>query len=84
MKSLLRVEPADVLVETLKPADDGHGIIIRLFGASGEKKSATLDWTGHKPKAVFLSNTSEREGETVNGPVEVPGYGLVTLRVSLE
>ena len=84
LKSLLHVEPADVLVETLKPADDGHGIIIRLFGASGEKKSATLNWAGHKPKAVFLSNTSEKEGEKINGSVMVPGYGLVTLRASMD
>ena len=84
MSSLLRVEPADVLVESLKPADDGHGIIIRLFGASGQSRSAALKWTGLKPKAVFLSDTSEQEGEKVTGPVAVPGYGLVTLRASLD
>ncbi len=80
---LLKISPADVLVSALKPSDDGQALIVRLFGASGQTRSARLHWD-RAPKAVYLSNTSEQAGEKVSGPVTVPGFGLVTLRVELQ
>ena len=77
---LLSLAPDDVLVTALKPSDDRKAIIVRLFGASGETRSATVRWGRAQPKGVYLSNTSEKAGEKVSGPVSVPGYGLVTLR----
>jgi alpha-mannosidase len=77
---LLIVEPADVLVTALKPSDDGRAIIVRLFGAATQARSASLKWGDTQPKAVFLSDTSERAGERVGGRIEVPASGLVTLR----
>ena len=79
---LLTVEPADVLVAALKPSDDGAALIVRLFGASGAARSATLTWRS-PPKALSLSSTAEERGAEVRGPVTVPGYGLVTLRAEL-
>jgi hypothetical protein len=81
---LLRLDSEDVIVNSLKPADTGRALIVRLFGASGKTAPANIQWTGVKPKAVFLSGTSEKPGAPVTGPVTVPGYGLVTLRVELE
>jgi hypothetical protein len=77
---LLQVEPDDVLVTALKPSDDGKALIVRLFGASTKARSARLRWGDRKPKAVFLSDTSERAGRRIGGRVEVPASGLVTLR----
>jgi len=77
---LLRVEPADVLVTALKPSDDGRAVIVRLFDASAQPKSATLKWGGTPPSRVFLSDTSERAGKPVGNRIEVPASGLVTLR----
>jgi hypothetical protein len=77
---LLQVTPNDVLVMALKPSDDGKALIARLYGASGAAKTASLKWN-QKPVAVYLSDTSEQPREKVPGPVSVPGYGVVTLRV---
>ncbi len=79
-KSLLTVEPSDCLVTALKPSDDGRALVVRLFGATDEARSVSLKWGSAQPAAVFLSDTSERAGERVNGPVDVPAWGLVTLR----
>jgi alpha-mannosidase len=81
---LLRVEPSGVLVTALKPADDGRGLIVRLFNASRQAQSATLHWSVPAPKAVYLSDTSETAGQTVNGKIPLPSHGLVTLRASME
>ncbi len=79
---LLRVEPADVLLAALKPSDDGTALIVRLYGASGEARQATLSWT-RAPKALTLSSTAEERGAEVTGPIEVPGCGVVTLRAEM-
>ena len=79
-KSLLTVEPSDCLVTGLKPSDDGRALIVRLFGATGEAQSVNLKWGSVQPAAVFLGDTSERAGKPVDGPVDVPAWGLVTVR----
>jgi hypothetical protein len=76
----LRVEPDDVLVTALKPADDGNGLILRLFGASGQDRKVMLNWSKPGPSELWLSDLSERPLSRINGPVDVPGWGLVTLR----
>jgi len=83
-KPLLTVEPADVLVTSLKPSDDGQALIVRLFGASDRARSARLKWSGRKPTAAFLSDASEHAGKPVSGPIDVPACGLVTLRVEFK
>ncbi|MCX6903948.1 MAG: hypothetical protein NTW03_10830, partial [Verrucomicrobia bacterium] len=83
-KSLCTVEPSSVLVSAFKPSDDGHALILRLFGASTSQQKANLRWGALAPKAVCLSDTSEKPGAPVKGSIAVPASGLVTLRVALE
>jgi alpha-mannosidase len=77
---LLTVEPSDILVTALKPSDDGKALIVRLFGAAAKVRTASLKWGNEKPKAVFLSDTSERPGRPVGNRIEVPTSSLVSLR----
>jgi len=81
---LLTVEPADVIVTALKPSDDGRAVIVRLFGASTKTQSASLKWGSAQPKAMFLSDTSERAGARVNDRIEVPACGLVSVRAEFK
>jgi alpha-mannosidase len=83
LPSRLRVEPSDVLATVIKGSRDGKALIVRLFGASGEPRNASLTWSEPQPSAIFLSDLSERAGERVSGPIDVPGWGIVTLRVEL-
>lgn len=76
---LLRVEPSTVNVETLRPTEDGKGWIIRLFGASGKRCSVSLSWREPAPKAVYLSDITETQGQVVDGKIDVPAWGMVTL-----
>ena len=81
--SLLGIEPADVLVSALKPSEDGEALIVRLFGASGEARQATIEWGGTGTVDIYESNLGEDQGAAVEGAVVVPGYGMVTLRIVL-
>jgi alpha-mannosidase len=73
-----------VVVTALKPSDDGGAWVVRLFGASGKTVPAKLDWGRRTPKAVYLSDTSEKAGAVAGKTVSVPGYGLVTVRAEFE
>lgn len=78
--SLLQLSSEDVVVTGLKPADDGNAWIMRLYGASGKDKTVKFNWGSRRPKATFLSDTSEVAHEPIKRSVKVPGYGVVTVR----
>ncbi len=82
--SFVRVEPAGVIVSALKPSEDGKALIVRLFGASGRAEKATLTWDKPEGMTVWMSNIAEQQGPQVAGPVDVPPYGMVTLRVTAQ
>ncbi|MEN6457747.1 MAG: glycosyl hydrolase-related protein [Thermoguttaceae bacterium] len=81
-KSLLAVDTPDVIVASIKPSADGKAFIVRLFGAAGRAAKANLSWAT-APKAVHRSDLSEEPLEPLNGAIDVPAWGLVTLRAEL-
>ena len=82
-ESRLRVEPSTVQVSAFKPSDDGKALIVRLFGASNQSRSARIEWGALQPRAVFLSDTSEKPGVAAGQSIVVPSRGLVTVRAEL-
>jgi alpha-mannosidase len=79
--SLLRVEPADVLVLALKPSDDEKAWVVRLFGASGEARKARLTWSLPTVGKTWLSNLAEEQLSPAPTDIDVAGWELITLRV---
>lgn len=83
LPSRLRVEPDDVLVTALKRSRDGQALIVRLFGASGEARKAVLTWNEPRPRAICFSDVTEQPRGPAHEPIEIPGWGIVSLRVEL-
>ncbi len=86
--SFLNLEGGDMEVETLKPAKDGRGLILRLLETSGKAHTVRLASRLLKLERVSETNAVEddpREIPVVNGgaPIALPGYGIVTLRLSV-
>ena len=79
-KPRLTVSSDKVLVTALKPSDDGKGWIVRLFGASGKAQQVKIAWANPAPRQLWLSGTSEKPLQPVGSNVEVPAWGIVTLR----
>ncbi|WP_165225609.1 glycosyl hydrolase-related protein [Aquisphaera insulae] len=78
---LVRVTGEGVNVVSLKPSDDGKAWIVRLYGASGEDRTVDLKWSDGVSKKTSLSNTSEKPLSDLDGPITVPGWDIVTVRV---
>jgi len=79
----LTVMPAGVIVTSLRPSREGKAMIARLYGASGRAEQATIRWAAPVPKAVWVSDLSERPLQAVAETVDVPAWGVVTLRADL-
>ncbi len=77
---LLEVTPAAVLVTGLKPADDGRGLIVRLQNVSAQAARAELRWQKPAPRSVTLSTLGERAGRRFEGGVDLPAWGVATVR----
>ncbi len=81
---LLRVTPADVVVSGLKPSDDGHAVIVRLFNASPREQSAQVEWSGPEARSIRFTDTSECAQDNMAGTIQMAGNSLVALRVDLK
>ena len=77
----LRIDQEDVLVQECKRSEDGSAWIVRLFGASGENRRASLKWADNAPVKIWRSDLRERALEPLGAQVDVPGWELVTLRI---
>ena len=82
---LVSAAPARVIVDTVKPAEDGEGWVVRLYESTGARARARLDF-GPAVRAVWLSNTLEDRLAPVplaGGGCEVVlrGFQIMTLRL---
>lgn len=78
--SRLELSSEKVLVSAFKPADDGRGWIVRLFGASGTTQKVKLLWGKPEPQRLWLSDLSEQPRQESGNSILVPGWGIVTVR----
>ncbi len=69
-----------VVVTAFKPSDDGKAWIVRLFGVSGRTEKVKLAWANPAPNQMWFSDTSEKPRDKAGPSIEVPGWGIVTLR----
>jgi len=79
-KPRLRLSSDEVIITAFKPSDDGKAQIVRLFGASGKSRKVKLHWSEPAPKQIWYSDLSERPDQAAGHLVDVPAWGIVTLR----
>jgi len=82
-KPRLTVSPPEVIVTSLRPSRDGKALMVRLFGVSDKAEQAAVRWAAPAPKAVWLSDLSEQPRASAAATVDVPAWGVVTLRAEL-
>jgi alpha-mannosidase len=82
LKGQLVVEPASVVVTSMKPSQDGQATVVRLFNAGQRTAATQLKWTGAGTAKVVWSSPFGEAGDPVAGPIELPPLGVATVRVS--
>jgi len=82
---LLLASPAQVVVDTIKPAEDGDGWLVRLYEGAGGRCEARLQF-GVAVREAWMSNTLEDRLEPLTvegGGVSLPlrGFQIATIRL---
>ena len=90
--SFLRVAPESVVLSGIKQAEDGHGLILRLYETAGAPATAELRFDTERFGAVaaatevdlmerpLAASTAESTGATVR--VRVPALGIASVRAT--
>ena len=65
------VDSENVIIDTVKKAEDGNGLIVRVYEAYGQRNKAAITF-GHAPKNVSECNLMEEEEQ----PAKVKGNTL--------
>ncbi|QDH20191.1 alpha-mannosidase [Saccharibacillus brassicae] len=60
--SLIIFTGEHVILDTVKPAEDGTGIIVRMYESAGGRETVGLNWR-HLFERAFLSGALEEDGE---------------------
>ena len=81
--SMLRVEPDEVIVTSLKPSMSGRALMVRLLNVGDMPVKARVIWNDPIPKRVTNSSPFEEPGEPIGDRIELPPSGIVTLRAEL-
>jgi hypothetical protein len=76
----LQLSSKQVIVQVLKPSDDGKAWIVSLFNPSEETQHTTLSWSG-PVKGTSYSNTTEVALAPVTGDIEIAAQDVVTVRI---
>jgi mannosylglycerate hydrolase len=81
-RSLLRVDPASVVLSTLKPAEDGDGMILRVLNPTGAEveTSVVLGLPVEEAVSVRLDETADGGRCQLRGPQLVLPVGPHALR----
>ena len=76
-------DSGSIVLETVKPAEDGRGAILRLYESMGQTARGTLRLPGEK--RVFLSSMDETEETYLctgkEAPLTLRPFEIATLRV---
>ncbi|OOC60597.1 alpha-mannosidase [Paenibacillus ihbetae] len=62
--SWIELDSLHVVLDTVKPAEDGSGYILRLYESAGGREEVRLGWP-HAYEAAYLSNALEEELEPI-------------------
>jgi hypothetical protein len=82
-ESLFTLDDPTVVATRVVPSDDGKALIVRLYGTTAETRRVRLRLRAGFG-AVTRSDLSQKPGRRLGEFIEVPGRGVVTLRIERE
>ncbi|MNW39107.1 Mannosylglycerate hydrolase [compost metagenome] len=84
--SLLGFNGQHVMLDTVKPAEEGSGVILRLYESAGGRERVALEWP-EQVESIYISNALEKEFEQLphnEGQFELDfaPYEIKTIRIN--
>ena len=86
--SFAHVTSDDVIIETVKKAEDGNGIILRMFESKNQRERIKVSFASKPAKAVICNLLEEEETELFikdNGvELQIDPFEIVTVRICFQ
>jgi hypothetical protein len=80
---LVEISSGPIMITSLQPSRDGKALILRLYNVGEKTARASLKWNVVNLKSVYVSDTLQETGAPAKEVIELPAYGLRTLRAQL-
>jgi alpha-mannosidase len=81
-KSFYRVSAKSVILETAKPAEDGNGVILRLYEATGGHANCSIDASQEFGKAYYCDLLEGNIGDADIKSLEFKPFEIKTIRLA--
>lgn len=78
------IDNSGVVATSVRVGPEGHGVVVRLFAASGSPETVSLTLRGETPAAVYITDPDGYGEERVELPLRVPAWGIRTVRLESE
>ena len=79
-EALLRLEPPELLLSALKPAEDGDGFVLRLQNPGNEASEARIE-LGFPVREAEACPLDEQADPSADAPALEPGWRALQARV---
>ena len=83
VEQMFTVSNPDIVVESVKKAEDSDAIIIRMYETKGGNATTALNFTKSIKSAYLVDLMEENEKETDLSKIEFHGFEIVTVKVNL-
>ena len=81
MKPVLGGVPEGLIVTTLKPVEEGEGLIVRLYNVSTEAVHTDCNWLKPLGKQLWLSDLGGGRKTRLERSITIPASQMLTVRV---
>jgi len=82
MTSLFQIEPAEVLVESIKPIVNGRAWLLYFYNPTARAQYVALQWNKTIPVTIYLSDSFANIGNQVLDKFEIKAHGSMYIRVN--
>lgn len=81
IENIIEISEKNIILETIKPCDEGHGIILRLYESAGKKTTCRIE-TYFSYKKIYLTDLMENNLQSVDlNTLTLNPYEICTLKL---
>jgi len=79
--SLFNLLNDDIIVTGCKPAEQGDGIIVRLYNSSDVRQRCVVDLEGERLSSIYESDFNEAKHQRLSEEIIIDGKDFITIRI---
>ncbi|MCB0283088.1 MAG: hypothetical protein KDF60_10945 [Calditrichaeota bacterium] len=79
IQSFIKIEPASIIITSVKPMNNGQTLLVRLYNSAGRPEFVNIKPGMFKSDNIYLSDPMGIRRFNLDREIEIPAYGIRTL-----